>query len=485
MNTQFRITAIVFALFGVLTFAGAQTGAQQQSQAETTYQNAYLQGTPAAQAQQFDLAAKAYDEAAKAYAKEGDAAKADQMRAWARAARSNADSRRKSNTAATAPLFLASAKGTGRTTGHVADVTVVNTGDHDVEVRISPCFIPSDGRYQPYVVPEVTTSTIPAKSSADLPLLGYCADIYLPPVPAGAALPAVSKWVFVSDQPITGFYVLADPPSVPEPMNPPPRKPKPGAPVTAGQPSVPEPMNPPPGKAEPVPVPPDEMNPPTHIEPFTPSWTPATQSGWAPGPDGGATALIPGTDKPLEHTLDINKHPKEAAALLLVALTRIAAAYDKLHDNGTINTPFSSRPDKERESVIQQTFWLYTSELTGKEYKVSNFKDNTVKQFEKGSGRDYQAMKPEEQQPLNQGIAQFWNTFEAVGAEAKVLAAPTVPADAEDWGKIIEARYQEYVAYREMGDSHEQALKTTFANEEMRKTYGDKFKERYAKDKKK
>ncbi len=473
MNTQFRIAAIIFALFGMLTFAGAQTGAQQQSQAETTYQNAYLQGTPAAQAQQFDQAAKSYDEAAKAYAKEGDAAKADQMRAWARAARSNADSRRKSNTAATAPLFLAGAKGTGRTTGHVANVTVVNTGDHDVEVNLSPCFIPSDGRYQPYVVPEVTTSTIPAKSSADLPLLGYCADIYLPPVPAGAALPTFSKWVFVSDQPITGLYVMADPPSVPEPMNPPSGnvKPKPG--TTA------------PVSAEPVPVPPDEMNPPTQIKPFSPSWTPATQSGWAPGPDGGATVLVPGTDKPLEHTLDINKHPKEAAAILLVALTRIAEAYDKLHEKGAINTPFSSRPDKERESVIQQTFWLYTSELTGKEYKVSDFKDNTVKQFEKGSGRDYQAMKPEEQQPLNQGIAQFWNTFEAVGAEAKVLAAPTVPADAEDWGKIIEARYQEYVAYREMGDSHEQALKTTFANEEMRKTYGDKFKERYFKDKKK
>ncbi|MCW5923265.1 MAG: hypothetical protein KIS77_13040 [Saprospiraceae bacterium] len=148
-------------------------------------------------------------------------------------------------------------------------------------------------------------------------------------------------------------------------------------------------------------------------------WMPSNANGWKPA--AGSSALNPGTSNPLGHTIDLVKHPKEAAPVLLEALTRITAAYDGMKSSGNISTPFSGNPDKERESVIQQTFWIYAAELTGTGYKIDDFSKNTVKQYEAATGQNYQKQPAETQNQVQGGVVDFWNTFQAVGNEAKVI----------------------------------------------------------------
>ena len=94
-----------------------------------------------------------------------------------------------------------------------------------------------------------------------------------------------------------------------------------------------------------------------------------------------------------------------------------------MKNEAAISTPFSSNPEKEREAVIQQTFWIYTATTAGKEYKKEDFRANTIKQFETSTGQKFSNALPVTQKNVEQGVTDFWNTFEAVGVEAKVLTA--------------------------------------------------------------
>ena len=249
--------------------------------------------------------------------------------------------------------LVCSAKGTGQTTGHVADLTLYNPTNNPVTTDVGSLLIPSGGQYQPYIVPNVVTVTVPAHSTTNVPVQGFCADIFSPPVPSGETMPSVNDWVSVAQSLPSG-------------------------------------------------------------------WAPSSANGWKPAVS--SAALIPGTDRPLGHTIDPKKYPTEAATVLLDALVRITEAYDNLKNEGAITTPFSGNPEKEREAVIQQTFWKYTADLTGKEYKMDDFSQNTIKQYEAGTGQKLSAAPPAVKENLNKGVADFWNTFEAVGVEAKVLA---------------------------------------------------------------
>ncbi len=250
--------------------------------------------------------------------------------------------------------LICSATGTGRTTGHIANLSLYNPTDATVSVEIGPVFIPSGGDFQPYIVPGAGTVSVPPHSTANVPLDGYCADIFTAPVPSGAGMPPVKNWIPVGESLPSG-------------------------------------------------------------------WAPSPTEGWKPVT--GSSALIPGTTQPLGHTIDPVRHPTAAAEVLTAAFVQIAGAYDAMKENGAITTPFSGNPEKEREAVIQQTFWIYAAELTGKAYKMQDFSSNTVKQFEASTGQKFQAAPPATRDNVEQGVTEFWNTFEAVGVEAKVLTA--------------------------------------------------------------
>lgn len=215
-------------------------------------------------------------------------------------------------------------------------------------------------------------------------------------------------------------------------------------------------------------------------EPLAVGWKPENSNGWIPS-DGGI-ALVPGKDVALGHILDINAHPKEAAPVLMEAINLITETYGRLQNEGKVSTPFSGNPEKERESVIQQTFWIYTSELTGQGYKVEDFASNTMEQYETTTGKKAADLPETEKDAMVTGIADFWGTFQAVGAEAKVLATDERPADdvqfgiwtdikdwlfapdyskvkkADDFDKIRRTKYDKYVVEREINKkSHEDA----------------------------
>ena len=213
------------------------------------------------------------------------------------------------------------------------------------------------------------------------------------------------------------------------------------------------------------------------------NWSPSTANGWKPAPS--SSALIPGTDRPLGHTIDPNKHPTEAAFVLLDALARIAAAYDDLKNAGAVTTPFSGNPEKEREAVIQQTFWMYAAEVTGKDYEVEGFSKNTIEQFEVATGQKFNTALPATRKHVEDGVTGFWNTFEAVGVEAKVLVSNDVDYDkitkAEDLPKLIRPAYDRYSAARALGASHEKAMKDAFSSEDARDEWAARFKRIYGK----
>ena len=227
-----------------------------------------------------------------------------------------------------------SATGTGRTTGHIANLSLYNPTTVPLTFTLSPCYIPSGGQYQPYIVPTQTTTTVPPGATANIPVEGYCTDIFTAPVPSGSVMPPFSGWTTADQNPTT--------------------------------------------------------------------------------------------------------------AALLEAVRNISTAYDNLKNEGAITTPFRGKPEKERESVIQQTFWKYASEIAGKTYTKENFKTNTIKQFETATGLNFEKTDEKTQSNVYAGIDQFWNTFEAVGTEAKVLPkvgngpGETIPINNENCSTCLE-----------------------------------------------
>ncbi|MCO5292903.1 MAG: hypothetical protein M9959_14365 [Chitinophagaceae bacterium] len=300
-------------------------------------------------------------------------------------------------------LATVKATGTGRTTGHIATLSVHNNSDKPIDAQIGPFFIPSGGQYQPYIVPRKSLVNVQPGQTATVPIEGYCADIHRLPVPAGNAMPPISEWIVLAPN-----------------------------------------------------------------EGIKHNWAPSTDKGWTSLPSTGNTKatdsrpqlLVPGTDKPLTHTIDINKYPTEAAPVLLEAINQISESYDKMAKKGAINTPFSGNPEKERESVIQQTFWIYTAALTGTVYKLSDFEKKTHEQFEKSTGNKVSGLKTEQKKELDKGVNDFWNTFQAVGAEAKVILLNDYKEvkkidDFDNWAR---KKYDEYCVERAINNkSHEKA----------------------------
>ncbi len=258
--------------------------------------------------------------------------------------------------------------GTGRTTGHIADMIVHNPGDQPVTLPGAVFFIPSTGKYQSYVGRTGSTAAIPPGATQTVPVTGYCGDVHRPPVPAGESLPPPDTWIVPS------------------------------------------------GNVQDIVIP--------------------DRAGSAPP----GRALVPGTDTALPRALDSDQEPLLAAPLLLAAMLEIERKTDELQASGDLQTPFSGSPDREREAVIQQTLWIYAAELEGEPYTREDFTARMEQQYEDRSGVPITAAKPEEQEKLQQGADDFWDSFELVGVEAKVLASPDAAAPATGTAVDTEAK---------------------------------------------
>jgi len=306
------------------------------------------------------------------------------------------------------------ATGTGRTTGHIANLTVHNPTDRPVSVQFGPTapsapgtppgtalFIPSSGQYQPYVIPYLPHVSVAPGETKTVPVQGFCVDVRMPPVPDGGGMPPVSAWV-------------SSGPLIPEPINPP-YSPLTVTVPTRAAPSLSEALDILRTGAKPKPKPTPGMPSPGHTTLDVDC------------PDGLLAPLptIPGTDTPLPAPVPLDKYPAVAVPLLLDAIGRIARTYDDLQAQGAISTPFERDLNRQREAVIQQTFWKYAAALRGEPYEKQDFRANTIRQFEQNTGRTYAQTPQPQQEKMDKGVDGFWDSFEAVGAEAKIL--PRVP----------------------------------------------------------
>lgn len=256
--------------------------------------------------------------------------------------------------------LVATASGTGRTTGHIADLVLYNPGNIVQALPGGAFYIPSSGMRQPYLVPDLPPVNISPRDSLRMLVEGYCTDIYRPPAPMGESMPRFDTWV--------------------------------------------------------------------RIGPLAATWAPDPARGWVPADMSleGLTRssilpLRPGTEILLGHTIAGDQFPDEAAPVLLDALTRIRTTVDSLRRAGLISTPYSKDSVREKEMLVQQSFWIFSAGLSGQPYTEDDLRARIHAQYEQNSGISIAGAPPAVRDNIEQGVTELWDAFELVGTGAKVL----------------------------------------------------------------
>jgi hypothetical protein len=290
---------------------------------------------------------------------------------------------------------------TGQTTGHIANILVKNNTTELLQVQPQVFYITSlitNQGHLAYIHPGIS---IPPNGVITIPVEGFCVDVTKPAVPEGNSLTPIKEWIPVDHPNWLG--------------------------------------NPIPGIGEPVEGRPFTVIPTTPLKPFTPEDIPGSTSdpGFIPSPTTPVSPVIiiwPGTDIPIGGTFT---KPNEIVPELVEALDRIARGFDTEREKNPDMTPFSPDPEKEREAVIQQTFWIYTAKLFGKKYEKKDFEGRVYDQFHTTTGTPVSALPKEQKDEIDSGITKFWITFQAVGGAAKIFATEipegtsTMPAEPE------------------------------------------------------
>lgn len=281
-----------------------------------------------------------------------------------------------------------SAKGTGRTTGHIATIFFQNNSDDTVEVLPQIVYIPSVGQFQSYVGRIPGWSEVLAGATIALPVDGYCTDVQAPPVASGVDM-RIADWIPVGEVPETSA------------------EPK----FSGDKPQV--------VMATHAPAPPFNRNLIGNIissnvfTPVKPDDAPAIKPVW------------PGTNIPVDGTIDTNKNPTKVAPMLVKAVQEIEHAVAMIQQDPAYTTPFSPEPAKEKEAVVQQTVWIYAAALTVRPYEEKDFKENVYQQYQSTTGAAAKSLPKVEKEKVDDGVADFWKVFMAVGTEAKVLKNTT------------------------------------------------------------
>ncbi len=288
--------------------------------------------------------------------------------------------------------------GTGQTTGHIATITVTNNSNTPYLFKLGPAIIPTKEfktesglkKSQPQMHTGNINREIAPGETAEIPVTGFCLDVRKPALPAGEFFPPFDNW-------ITAI------PTSPEPVNPGSFSDiLPGDTLPSGY--IFQNINNT-GLNNPVPIP----------EPLYPK-----------------KLTYPGTDKPFNYKIDISEHPEDAALVLFPMVNNIISTYDSLNNLDLISTPFSGNAEMQHDAVIQQTIWMATSILQGEPYSKEDFTKNMSTQFEESSGVKIEEAPDEQKKQFNQGIDQFWSTFELVGEKAKVINVENVTGNEPD-----------------------------------------------------
>lgn len=278
---------------------------------------------------------------------------------------------------------------TGQTTGHIADIKVVNYNNIPLEIITQTFYIPSSGQYQSYVARIPGGNIVPQNKSITIPLSGYCADIHSPPVPDGDQFPPVDSWLpvgtsSVSTNPKDSIHSFVINDKVPLPL-------------------------------------------------FNPDVIPDIKNSHTYKPDTtkriGIYPTWPGTTIPIDGTIDPASSPETIATIFVTILENVEAAASRLLKTREINTPIQDST-LEYTSVVQQSIWIPFAIITDKPYVKKDFEGRVYAQYESKSGATISNLPEEVKEKIDAGVTQFWNSFVATGIEAKVIStAPESPAN--------------------------------------------------------
>jgi hypothetical protein len=157
---------------------------------------------------------------------------------------------------------------------------------------------------------------------------------------------------------------------------------------------------------------------------------PVPEGEFLPGPSEWTVPTDP--TAPLPAPGDPGFENEETGVRIIGGTEAIVRTTERLQESGELKTPFSSDPERERETVNQQTIWRYTSELGGRPYTKEDFGERLEEQYEDRTGTPIESAPDEDRERLQQGIDVFWEAFDLVGVEAKVIredgeTPPTVP----------------------------------------------------------
>lgn len=254
------------------------------------------------------------------------------------------------------------AKGTGRTTGHVITLSIYNPLDTAVVLEIGPYIVPGHNGHQGYVIPGIYTVIVPSGESATTLLYGFCINLGKPPLADQTDAPGIQSWISTDNM---------------SPI------------VLAGE------------------------SPPATSSAFQPTQRKKVENTLIP--------TVPGTSDEFPWTIDISEFPNDVAPFIFNATEAISTSYEELYDLDQITTPFESDLFKEKDAVVQHTLWEYTEALEGGNYLFEDFKKNAVKEAESVLGQPLFQSPITVQKDVNNGVTSFWDSFEAVGVHAKVL----------------------------------------------------------------
>jgi hypothetical protein len=287
------------------------------------------------------------------------------------------------------------ARGTGNTTGHIGFLSIENKSKSEIHLNIPTLLIPSNGKEQPYVVPDPVQASIPPKSTVEVPLSGYCVDVKRPPVADGAKMSPVDSWI-VKDPDMFDENGL-----IPDKLYDFWRIGTPG----------------------------EDGKPPTHpvvkFIDFKDFDNHAVVVNHLPldHPLYRIPAADTGQGMPgITQAVVIHKDSiRYSAPLIFDAINKISITTDSLQKSGNMVTPFSTNQPKEREAVIQQSFWIYTSILSDDRYEKEDFQSKMDSQLEETTKMSKEKLPEAVVESFNAGVDDFWNTFNLVGTEAKVI----------------------------------------------------------------
>lgn len=157
-------------------------------------------------------------------------------------------------------------------------------------------------------------------------------------------------------------------------------------------------------------------------------------------------------------TLDRNWRTQLAGTQAVIQTT------GELQRRGLYKTPYSRQPEKERETLIQWTTWLFVSTLKGNPVTKEDLKKKVYEQVGE--------LTSEKKEKLDPGIDDLWDAIKLTGAEAKVFSEGTEKISAAEEDELEALKKREKELEEEYKKAMEEFEKARKALEEANKKNG-------------